>query len=305
MWDLEKKICCAVGEGHADAVGAVCISQRQATYQSKLAFMISGAGDKILKRWPLPVHSFLIPAARGMSGEGPNEILKLAVSHNVRGHDKDINTLTVSPNDSMAASGSQDKTIRLWRTSDLAPIASLSGHKRGIWKVVFSPVDRCLASSSGDRTVRLWSVVDYTCLRVFEGHTASVLTVKFANKGMQLLSGAADGLIRLWTIRSGECENTFDLHSDRVWALAVGVTNSASPSNSTDGMFFSGGSDSKLLVWHDATQSEETKRLDEVEQGLLIEQQLQNDIRNKRYDKVRTYTSSIFRSLRNLFNIIC
>ena len=74
--------------------------------------------------------------------------------------------------------------------------------------------------------MRLWSVVDYTCLRVFEGHTASVLTVKFANKGMQLLSGAADGLIRLWTIRSGECENTFDLHTDRVWAIAVGNTNS-------------------------------------------------------------------------------
>jgi U3 small nucleolar RNA-associated protein 13 len=62
-------------------------------------------------------------------------LTKLVVSHNVRGHDKDINTLAVSPNDSMAASGSQDKTIRLWRTSDLGPIATLSGHKRGVWKV--------------------------------------------------------------------------------------------------------------------------------------------------------------------------
>jgi hypothetical protein len=34
-------------------------------------------------------------------------VTKLVVSHNVRGHDKDINTLAVSPNDSMAASGSQ------------------------------------------------------------------------------------------------------------------------------------------------------------------------------------------------------
>jgi hypothetical protein len=58
--------------------------------------------------------------------------------------------------------------------------------------------------------------------------------------------------------------------------------------SNTEGMFFSGGSDSKLLVWHDATQSEETKRLDEAEQNLLADQQLQNDIRNKRYDKVRT-----------------
>jgi hypothetical protein len=54
----------------------------------------------------------------------------------------------------------------------------------------------------------------------------------------------------------------------------------------TEGFFFSGGSDSKLHVWHDATQSEETKRLDEAEKSLLADQQLQNDIRNKRYDKV-------------------
>ena len=64
--------------------------------------------------------------------------------------------------------------------------------------------------------------------------------------------------------------------------------------NNTDGMFFSGGSDSKLLVWHDATQSEETKRLDEAEQGLLVEQQLQNDIRNKRYDRVSTTLCILF-----------
>ena len=39
-------------------------------------------------------------------------------------------------------------------------------------------------------------------------------------------------------------------------------------------------------MWHDATQSEETKRLDDAEKSLLADQQLQNDIRNKRYDKV-------------------
>jgi U3 small nucleolar RNA-associated protein 13 len=97
---------------------------------------------------------------------------------------------------------------------------------------------------------------------------------------MQLLSGAADGLIRLWTIRTGESENTFDMHSDRVWAIAPSTT------AANEGTFFSGGSDSKLLVWKDATQAEEIKRLSDMEENLLVEQQLQNDIRNKRYDKV-------------------
>jgi U3 small nucleolar RNA-associated protein 13 len=230
-----------------------------------------------------------VDASSSSSQLGP---LHLSCTHSVRAHDKDVNTVAVSPNDALMASGSQDKSIRLWRAADLVPVATLNGHKRGVWRVAFSPVDRCIASCSGDRTVRLWSVVDYTCLRVFEGHTASVLTVRFVNKGMQMLSGAADGLIRLWTIRTGECENTFDQHEDRVWAIATagpGSSESASGSGSEfgdDGTFFSGGTDSKLLVWHDATEEEEQKRLDVAEETLLVEQQLQNDIRNKRYDKV-------------------
>lgn len=129
--------------------------------------------------------------------------------------------MTVSPNDSVLASCSQDKSIRLWNTSDLTPIATLNGHKRGVWRLQFSPVEKVLASCSGDRTVKLWSMGDFSCLRTFDGSSASVLCVRFVNKGSQLLSGSADGLVRLWTVRSGECENTFDRHLDKIWALAT------------------------------------------------------------------------------------
>ena len=33
------------------------ISQRLATYQAKTAFVVTGAADKVLKRWALPVHT--------------------------------------------------------------------------------------------------------------------------------------------------------------------------------------------------------------------------------------------------------
>ena len=117
--------------------------------------------------------------------------------------------------------------------------------------------------------------------------------------GMQLISGSSDGLIRLWTIRSGECENTFDSHTDRVWAIAtMSITSKHQEENGesdergeqkgqeTEEIFFSGGSDSKLIVWGDHTEREEKQRLMEAESTLLLEQQMQNDLRNKRYDKV-------------------
>jgi len=55
---------------------------------------------------------------------------KLQCSHSVRAHDKDINTVAVSPNDALVATGSQDKLIKIWSSTDLSPVATLTGHKR-------------------------------------------------------------------------------------------------------------------------------------------------------------------------------
>ena len=40
------------------------------------------------------------------------------------------------------ATGSQDKSIKLWQSDTLTCIATLNGHKRSIWKLVFSPIDK-------------------------------------------------------------------------------------------------------------------------------------------------------------------
>jgi U3 small nucleolar RNA-associated protein 13 len=269
--------CCGVAAGHTEAVACVALSQRASNYSSNQAFVVSGAGDKILKRWAVPVRS--IAAYKDISGSkfsgDDDAIITMVASHSVRAHDKDINTVAVSPNDALVASGSQDNTIRIWRSSDLAPLATLSGHKRGVWHIAFSPVDRSLASASGDRTVRLWSLNDNTCLRTFQGHTASVLNVKFVNHGLQLMSSGSDGLLNLWTIGSGELVETFDLHADKVWGL----------SNVSNNLVLTGGSDARLVLWKDVTEEVENERLLVEEKNLLLEQSLANDIRNKNYSK--------------------
>lgn len=96
-----------------------------------------------------------------------------------RAHEKDINALAVSPNDKLFASGSQDKTIKIWNTHDLTVATTLKGHKRGVWSLEFSKVDKILASSSGDKTIRLWSMTDYTCLKVFFHLNNEILFICF------------------------------------------------------------------------------------------------------------------------------
>eukprot|EP01034_Spumella_vulgaris_P025379 gene25379-31835_t len=178
------------------------------------------SGDKILKRWAFPTH--LLSESKSSSAS-----TKLTPSHSIHAHDKDINSVDLAPNDLLVASGSQDKSVKLWNSSNLSLVATLNGHKRG------------------DRTVRMWSVVDYTTLRTFDGHTASVLCIKFVNNGSQLISGSADGLIRLWTIRT-----------DKVWTLESVESAAAVEGSAKEGVFFSGGGDSLFAVWKDVTEAE-------------------------------------------------
>ncbi|CAM9900249.1 unnamed protein product [Discosporangium mesarthrocarpum] len=201
LWDIELGIPVVRWVGHTDAIGAVASSKRPGPWisASDQAFVVTGAADRTLKRWDVPLKalSSLEAEARGSrlllnfetkagagagagaesgrvggGGEGkewvPPEPLAGTARQSVRAHEKDVNGLAVSPNDGLIASASQDRTVKLWQAGDLTLAGVLKGHKRGVWKVEFSPVDRCLASCSGDRTVKLWSVTDFSCLRTFQ-----------------------------------------------------------------------------------------------------------------------------------------
>lgn len=79
---------------------------------------------------------------------------------------KDINSVAVSPNDKLLASGSQDRTAKLWSLADMSLAGVFRGHRRGIWCVQFSPVDQVLGTASADGTIKLWALHDFSCLKV-------------------------------------------------------------------------------------------------------------------------------------------
>ncbi|KAI9907480.1 hypothetical protein PsorP6_003609 [Peronosclerospora sorghi] len=285
LWDLRPKgdknmgktlpRCLAKCVGHTEALGAIAISQRFASYATGDAFFVTGSLDKTLKMWSLqPLAASYATSAKPASTE-----MMISSLGAVKAHDKDVNALAVSPNDRFIASASQDKLIKVWHTQQvgggrLLSLAGVcSGHRRGVWAVEFSPVDQCLASAGGDKTVKIWSAKDFSCLKTFEGHTASVLNVQFVCAGMQLLSAGADGLVKLWTIKSNECEATLDNHEDKIWALAVSKDNSE---------MASGGADSVINLWRDFTEEEERARQDVRDAKLLKEQELFNCLRSNK-----------------------
>ena len=72
--------------------------------------------------------------------------------------------------DGILASGSHDRTIRLWNAHTGEHLRTLKGHIAYVASVAFSPGGKILASGSYDNTIRLWNTHTGEHLRTLEGH---------------------------------------------------------------------------------------------------------------------------------------
>ena len=130
--------------------------------------------------------------AQGISEAADAEIL--------RGHTGYVSSVAFSSDGQTLASGSYDRTVRLWDVNTGTQLKIITGHTGYVSSVAFSSDGQTLASGSYDRTVRLWDVNTGTQLKIITGHTGYVSSVAFSSDGQTLASGSWDKTVRLWDV---------------------------------------------------------------------------------------------------------
>ncbi|KIM72482.1 hypothetical protein PILCRDRAFT_803728, partial [Piloderma croceum F 1598] len=163
------------------------------------------------------------------------------------GHLDGVLSVDFSPDGKRIASGSGDRTIRVWDagTGDVM-VAPFKGHTETVCSVAFSPNGERIVSGSGDRTIRVWDAwTGETVIGPFIGHTDWVRSVGFSPDGKRIVSGSDDRTIVVWDAEASKTvAGPLRAHTDWVCSVAF----------SPDGKrIVSGSGDGTVIVWSSRT----------------------------------------------------
>ncbi|MBA0835915.1 hypothetical protein Goarm_008165 [Gossypium armourianum] len=116
------------------------------------------------------------------------------------GNLSDVDCVQWHANCNYIATGSSDKTVRLWDVQSGECVRIFIGHRSMILSLAISPDGRYMASGDEDGMIMTWDLSSGWCITPLMGHTSCVWTLGFSCEGSLLASGSADCTIKLWDV---------------------------------------------------------------------------------------------------------
>ena len=117
--------------------------------------------------------------------------------HTLQGHSRAVIAVSFSPDGTRIASGSGDKTVKVWDAATGEVVQTLQGHSRLVTAVAFSPDGARLASGSFDERVKVWDAATGARGKELKCEGKECLSVALSAAG-RVATGCADGKVRLY-----------------------------------------------------------------------------------------------------------
>jgi WD40 repeat protein len=123
-----------------------------------------------------------------------------------------IHAVAISADGKIVASGSDDRTVRVWSTATGKQVLKLERHEYAVRAVAISANGKTIASGSFDKTVRVWSTATGEQTLTLKGHSDWVRAVAISADGKIVASGSDDKTVRVWSTTMGEQIQRFESH---------------------------------------------------------------------------------------------
>ncbi|MFM8913306.1 MAG: WD40 repeat domain-containing protein, partial [Flammeovirgaceae bacterium] len=100
-----------------------------------------------------------------------------------RGHELAVLSVAISPDSSFVATGSRDKTAKLWDLNSGREVRSFLGHQFSVFDLEFSRDGKLLLTGNGDGTAKIWEVISGKEILSVTTGSERVTDVAFDPKG--------------------------------------------------------------------------------------------------------------------------
>jgi WD40 repeat protein len=155
------------------------------------------------------------------------------------GHKDGVCCLLMISNDRLA-SGSWDKTIKIWDLNIYKSIITLNKHE-GIIICLKLLSNNKLASGSDDKTINIWNLNNYSCIQTINANSGNVSCLLYTINN-QLVS-THDAYIKIWNLEDSlniNLKATLRGHSGEIQCLTL----------LSNDLFASGSNDNSIKIWN-------------------------------------------------------
>jgi len=157
------------------------------------------------------------------------------------GHNRPVNAVAFSNDGNLLASGSDDRTVKIWDVKQKTLLYNLTGHTKYVTCLAFHPFEQVLASGADDGQIIVWRIEGAKQLLNIPADPDGVKRLAFSPDGKLIAAALPDFSIKIWQVSDGLLVQTLTGHTDEIKGLAF----------SPDGLHLaSTGYDQSVKLWN-------------------------------------------------------
>lgn len=156
------------------------------------------------------------------------------------GHDQAVLAVACSPDSSYVASGSRDRSAKLWEVSTGREVRSFLGHEGSVNCIDFSADGKFIITSSGDRTAKIWDVETGKEIFSTPQEEKFLTAVTFSADMKYFVTAGYPDKAKVWDFKSKKVIATIEVNADQ--GLGYGVNLAFS----NDGQWLAIGEDNRV-----------------------------------------------------------
>ncbi|KAJ2612484.1 pre-mRNA-splicing factor prp46 [Coemansia sp. RSA 1365] len=158
----------------------------------------------------------------------------------ISGHIGWVRSLAVEPGNKWFASGSVDRTIKIWDLASGTLKLTLTGHISPVRGLAVSSRHPYLFSCGEDKQVKCWDLETNKVVRQYHGHLSGVYALSLHPVLDLLVTGGRDSVARVWDIRTKQQVHVLMGHKSTVSAVEC---------QEADPQVITGSMDSTVRLW--------------------------------------------------------